>query len=102
MKNWLSQPEHSGLNQSISFMLKLDKFDVYVRFPHEYPKVKCAEIRVRSNELGRDEQSRLNNELQAYVEHIFEPDCSMTTEVIAWLHEHTEDFFKSTTKANSR
>ena len=66
----------------------LDEFEVYVWFPHEYPADKCAEMFVRSDQLKRDNQSRLNKDLLNYLNEVFETDCAITSEAISWLQEH--------------
>ena len=50
LRDWLSKDGENGQPppNSISFVLRLDeKIDIYVRFPHEYPSEKSAEIFVR-------------------------------------------------------
>ena len=58
---------------SLSFVLTLDDFELHVQFPNEYPADMCAEIFVRSDKLMRDNQSRLNKDMLIFltkVEHL--------------------------------
>ena len=65
---------------------------MYVHFPHDYPSNKCAEIFVRSNELTRDSQSRLNKDMLNFLNQVFEADCAITSEAICWLQEHLHEY----------
>ena len=84
---YLASPE-----TSISFVMKLDNVEMYVHFPHEYPSKKCAEIFVRSNELTRDNQSKLNKDMLNSLNEVFEADCAITSEAISWLQEHLIEY----------
>ena len=76
---------------SISFVLKLQRLDLYVRFPHAYPSDKCAEILVRSNSLTRDNQSKLNKDLNQHLETIFD-HSAIVSEAISWLQDNAGAF----------
>lgn len=81
---------------SLSFVLTLDDFELHVQFPNEYPADMCAEIFVRSDKLMRDNQSRLNKDMLSFLNEVFETDCAITSEAISWLQEHFKDYIVET------
>lgn len=96
LKHWLNSDSKSDSAPptSISFVLKLEnKMEMRVRFPHDYPGEKCAEIIVSSNELKRDLQSKLNKDLRDYLNETFEKYCAVTSVAVSWVQDNAEDYF---------
>ena len=98
VKSWMYHPRLDEMPNTISFVLSLDKFQLYGSFPQDYPGDKCAEILVRSNDLKRDDQSRLNKDLELYIQNIFEPDGALVTEVISWLQDQAQVYVQQETE----
>ena len=88
LREWLENDETASPESSISFVLKLNNVQMFVQFPYDYPSKKCAEIFVRSNELTRDNQSKLNKDILDFLNEAFEAECAITSEAICWLQEH--------------
>ena len=100
VQSWIDNPGDE-LPNTISFVLKLNKAQIYVSFPHDYPGSKCAEILVRSNDLKRNDQSRLNKDLETFTESVFEPEGAIVTEVVSWLQDNFTEYFKESDTAKS-
>ena len=98
LRQWLDlDNQMSDLPEnSLSFVLTLDDFELHVQFPNEYPADRCAEIFVRSDKLMRDNQSRLNKDMLIFLNEVFETDCAITSEAISWLQEHFKDYIVET------
>lgn len=91
IKNWIKNPIDE-LPNAISFVLKLDKFQACVSFPHAYPGEICAEVQIHSD-IKRDSKSKLNKDLEIFMNSIYVPDCAIVTEVISWLQNNMEKYF---------
>ena len=91
IKNWIKNPIDE-LPNAISFVLKLDKFQACVSFPHAYPGDICAEVQIHSD-IKRDSKSKLNKDLEIFMNSIYVPDCAIVTEVISWLQNNMEKYF---------
>ena len=98
VQSWIDNPGDE-LPNTISFVLKLDKAQIYVSFPHDYPGSKCAEILVRSDDLKRNDQSRLNKDLETFTESVFEPECAIVTEIVSWLQDNFTEYFQESATA---
>ena len=100
IRSWIDHPIDEIPN-TISFVLKLDKFQIYGSFPHDYPGDKCCEIIVRSNDLKRDAQSKINKDLELYIENVFEPDSAIVTDVVQFLQEdNIQEYFQDKTEVS--
>lgn len=100
VQSWIDNPGDE-LPNTISFVLKLNKAQIYVSFPHDYPGSKCAEILVRSNDLKRNDQSRLNKDLETFTESVFEPEGAIVTEIVSWLQDNFTEYFQESDTAKS-
>ena len=91
IENWIKHPKDE-LPSTISFVLKLDKFQASISFPHAYPGDMCAEVMIHCD-IKRDVKSKLNKDLDIFMKQMYVPDCAIVTEVISWLQENMEVYF---------
>jgi len=79
---------------SLNIPVEKNKIEVVITLPAEYPKYCLPEVYVRSNELGRNSQKQINDDIGDYLENetIAEEPCVVG--LVSWLQENSESYFK--------
>lgn len=81
----------------IDFTLRMgcgpNMVEVVVTLPAEYPKYCVPEVYVRSNELSREGQTRINEDIGDFLEQETIPEEPCVVGVISWLQENSESYF---------
>jgi len=101
MKKFISSEgstEVSICNLNIKVNLKLDKnlITIVSSIPSNYPKESQPDIYIRSNNLNRTQEDRINNKLQEFLKNETDIGDLCISQVVQWVSDNVEEFLKLT------